>query len=198
MNFLPTSLAAVVLALAVPVAFQSGGQKPAPPPAAPARPVTVDSMLGAWRLTNLESPLMNKDKRSDVGYLLIAENFMSLECHIGWLDDSGTRVASTFFSGTHEYELRSDGVLVLTSLIGATVDPNGSNPVFEPTGRRREYRVKFNGSRLVLVRDKDQQTFEFERVAASGGGLDFYGRRKPPPKPAEPPKDGEKKEGKKE
>jgi hypothetical protein len=198
MNFLPTSLTAVVLALAVPTALQTGGEKPVPPPAAPARPVAVDQMLGAWRLTNLESTNMRREKREEVGYLLIAESFLSLECHIGWMDDSGARAASTFFSGTHEYELRNDGVLVLTSLIGATVDPNASIPVFEPVGRRREYRVKFNGAKLVLTRDKDQQTFEFERIASSGGGLDFYGRRKQPPKPTTPPKDEEKKDGEKE
>ncbi|MCY2959271.1 MAG: hypothetical protein NTY35_03820 [Planctomycetota bacterium] len=192
MNFLPTALAALALLLAAPTLPQSGGDKPPRPPAAPEKPASVEQILGAWRLTDFESPTIRREKRDEVGYLLVTDSFLSFECHMGWLDDAGRRQGSTFFSGTHEYELRADSVLVMTQLIGATVDPNGSTPVFEPTGRKRGYKVKFDGAKLVLTRESDGQTFKFERLGPSGGGLDFYGRRKAPAKPEAPPKDGEK------
>lgn len=192
MNFLPTSLAAALLLLTLPSALQTGGDKPVSPPAAPVRPVAVEEILGTWKLTSFETTNLKREKRQEVGYLLVGDEFLSFECHIGWMDDSGGSEASTFFSGTHSYELRNDSVLVMTSLIGTTMDPNGTTPVFEPVGRKREYKVKFNGARLVLLREKDQQSFQFERIAASGGGLDFYGRKKQPPKPATPPQDEDK------
>lgn len=198
MNILPVSLAAVVLAIAGPALLQTGGEKPARPPVAPSRPPSVEQILGAWRLVEFESPTIKKEKRQEVGYLLVTDQFLSFEFHMGWLDDSGRRAGSTFFSGTHEYEMRGDSVLALTSLIGTTVDPNGSEPVFEPTGRKREYKVKFDGARLVLMRERDGQHFKFEKLAASGGGLDFYGRRKQPPKPATPPAPTPPKEGEQE
>jgi len=191
MNFLPAFLTSAVLASSLSIALQTGGSKPATPPAEPVRPVAVEQILGAWRLTSFETPNLKREQREQVGYLLVADDFLSLECHIGWMNDAGARAASTFFSGTHSYELRGDSVLVMTSLIGSTMDPNGSTPVFEPVGRKREYKVKFNGARLVLLREKDQQSFQFERISSSSGGLDFYGRKKQPPKPATPPEDGE-------
>lgn len=187
MNILPASLAAVALVLAGPTLLQTGGEKPQRPPVVPVKQVAVDQILGAWRLIEFESPTIIKEKRQEVGYLLVTDQFLSFEFHMGWLNDAGRRAGSTFFSGTHEFEMRGDSVLVLTSLIGTTVDPNGSEPVFEPLGRKREYKVKFDGARLVLMRERDGQSFKFERLAASGGGLDFYGRRKQPPKPVTPP-----------
>ncbi len=181
MNFLPPALAAVVLALASPSFFQDPGTDGPPPKKEEPRIVSIKELLGAWRLTEFETLSLKRDSRHEVGVLLIAEDFLSFECHIGWLTDSGARESATFFSGTHTYKLREDGVLELTSLIGTTIDPNGSSPVFEPVGRRREYKVKFNLTRLVLERDKNPQTFTFERIASPGlNGLDFYGRRKKP------------------
>lgn len=179
MNFLPPALAAVALALASPSFFQNPGADGPPPKKEEPRVVSIQELIGAWRLTEYESLNMKRESRREVGYLLIAEDFLSFECHIGWLTDNGARESATFFSGTHSYKLRGDGVLELTSLIGATVDPGGLTPIFEPVGRRREYRVKFNSTRLVLERDKNPQSFTFERLASPGlNGLDFYGRRK--------------------
>lgn len=196
MNFLPTSLCALVLALILPSGMQGGAGKPtapqAPKEAPKERKAALSEILGVWRLVEFEAPNLRPQKRVQVGYLLIADDFLSFECHIGWNDGDGSREATTFFTGTHEYDLRDDGVLELTQLIGTTMDPTGPTPVFDPVGRKRQYKVKSKGALLVLERQSDAQRFTFERHAASGqGGLDFYGRRKPPEKPATPPAGGE-------
>jgi len=180
MNFLPISLVTVACLLAAPTLLQGGETPPARPAAEPSRTPAVEEILGTWRLIRFESLTMKREKRQENGYLLINDEFLSFECHIGWLKDSGARDASTFFSGTHSYKLRSDGVLELTQLIGSTVDPTSSNPVFEPPGRKREYKLSFNTATLTLTREKDPQSFTFERMPSTGAGLDFYGRRKPP------------------
>jgi hypothetical protein len=185
MNFLPLSLFSVACLLAAPALLQGGEAPPDRPAATPPRIPAVEEIVGTWRLTRFESQTMKRDKRHETGYLLINDEFLSFECHIGWLKDSGARDASTFFSGTHRYRLRSDGVLELTQLIGCTVDPNSSNPVFEPPGRKREYRLSFSAASLILAREKDPQSFTFEKMPSTGPGLDFYGRRRQP-------EDGEK------
>lgn len=191
MNFLPTSLVAAVLALAIPASLQSGRETPKTP-AGPARVPGADQIVGMWRLVEFDTKVLNSDRRAQAGYLMIADGFLSFECHIAWMDSSGSREASTFFSGTHEYQLGDDGVLTMTQLIGTTMNPTGQTPVFEQVGRKREYKARLDGARLVLVREQDDQTFKFEKMQSSAGGLDFYGRRKEPAKPTTPPTGGEK------
>lgn len=197
MNFLPTSLCAVALALILPAGFQGGAARPATPQAPKEAPkerkAALREILGAWRLVEFDAPNLRPQKRVQVGYLLIADDFLSFECHIGWNDGDGSREATTFFTGTHEYDLRDDGVLEMSQIIGTTMDPNGPTPVFEPVGKKRQYKVKFKGALLVLERQSDAQRFTLERLAASGGGgLDFYGRRKPLEQPATPAEGGDK------
>ncbi len=180
MNFLPTSLAAVACLLAATTFSQDGGPAPERPKPTAKRSVSMDQLLGAWHLTDFESPTMRRERRQEAGYLLIAPDFLSFECHFGWNDAFGAREARVFFTGTHSYVLRADGVLELSALIGTTIDPNGSSPVFEPPGRKREYKVKLDGPKLVLSREVDPQTFTFERLASNNDQLDFYGRRKKP------------------
>jgi hypothetical protein len=187
MNFLPAS---VVLAL---LAFPLQGQKPdgAPPPPTgeKPKPLALQQLFGAWRLTDFETPVLRPDFRDEVGYLLIGDGFASFECHIGWLTDTGKYESGTYFSGTHTFTMRSDDVLELSSLIGTIVDPRSSNPIALPVGTRRQYKARIVGAKLVLVREQDQQTFTFERLASSASGLDFYGRRR---KPDVPPPAGDK------
>ncbi len=196
MNPLTVSIALTTALLCASPAFLQGG-KERPPRATPppdVAPIARD-LQGAWRLVEFESKVMRRERRQEVGILLVAGEFLSFECHFGWMDDAGQRDASTYFSGTHSFELRSDSVMEMTSLIGSTVDPRGGGvPVFEPSGRKREYKVKFEGTKLTLLRELDEQTFRFERLAPDPG-LDFYGRKKKPAPLAEPPppRDGEKK-----
>lgn len=181
MNFLPASMALFLLA------FPLQGQKPDGAPERPTaekpRPIALQQILGAWRLTEFETPILKREKRDEVGYLLIGDGFLSFECHIGWLTDGGGYESGTYFSGTHSYTMRSDDVLEMSSLIGTAIDPNGSTPIAVPIGTRRQYKAKMVGTKLVLVREQDQQTFTFERLAASASGLDFYGRRRKPDVP---------------
>ena len=195
MNPLTASIALTgALLFTAPALLQSGKERPPRQTPAPSVVPILKDLQGAWKLVEFTSRNVRTERRQEVGYLLVSGEFLSFECHLGWMDDGGKRDASTFFSGTHTLELRQDGVMVLTSLIGSSVDPVGL-PMFEEPGRTREYKVKFEGTKLTLVRDLDEQTFRFEKVSLDPG-LDFYGRKKKTP-PAEappmPPKDGEKK-----
>jgi len=181
MNFLPASVALALFA------FPLQGQKPDGTPARPTaeapRPVALQQILGAWRLTEFETPILRRERREEVGYLLIGDGFLSFECHIGWRTDGGGWESGTYFSGTHSFTMRSDDVLEMSSLIGTVIDPNGSTPMALPIGTKRQYKAKIVGTKLVLEREQDQQTFTFERLAASASGLDFYGRRRKPDAP---------------
>jgi len=195
MNPLTVSIALTGAFLcASPALLQGGKERPSrEAPEAAAAPLLKD-IQGAWKLVEFESKALRRDRRQEVGYLLVSGEFLSFECHLGWMDDAGRRDASTFFSGTHSFVLRADSTMEMTSLIGTTVDPQGRTPLFEQPGRKREYKVRFDGSKLVLKRELDEQTFRFERQAQDPE-LDFYGRKKKPAPPAEPPppRDGEKK-----
>jgi hypothetical protein len=196
MNPLTVSIAlSTTLLCAAPALLQGGKERPPrQAPDAASAPLVKD-LQGAWKLVEFESKVLPRTRRSEVGYLLVAGEFLSFECHFGWTDDAGQSNARTFFSGTHAFELRADGVMVMTSLIGTTVHPQDIIPLFEQPGRKREYKVSFEGTKLTLLREADEQTFRFVRHVPDQE-LDFYGRRKKPAPPAEPPppRDGEKKE----
>lgn len=194
MNPIAVSIALTTALLCAAPAFLQAG-KERPPRPVPEREVVplVKDLQGAWQLVAFESKTMERERRQVVGYLLVAGDFLSFECHFGWMDGAGERNAATFFSGTHSFEVRTNGVMEMTSLIGTRVDPQTSTPLFEPPGRKREYKVSLNGPKLTLLRESDEQSFQFERLAAEAG-LDIYGRKRKLAPPSEPPpRDGEKK-----
>lgn len=192
MNLPPSALGAALLALALPVPRGAVGAPAsdsraaaaqgteAPSSASASRPPELQQLYGAWRLVDFESRNLDPVRREQVGYLLVADGFLSFECHIGWMDDAGRRRDATFFSGTHTYTYRREGTLDLSQLIGATLTPDGAQTMFEPVGRKREYKVRFAGDKLTLTREVDLQRFTFERLASAATELDFYGRRRSP------------------
>lgn len=170
--------ALVVLLVPLP---QAGGKKP--PPAQPAttdvREALARDLQGAWQLTELETKELRELSRGDVGYLLVAGEYLSFEAHSGWTDSTGQRTWSTFFSGTHRFEVQAAGVLRLSSLIGTQVNPDTGRPQFDLPGRPREYRAEISGSTLTLLRGEDGQRFTFTRLGGTEK-YDFFGRRAPP------------------
>ncbi len=184
MNNLPLLCAAALLGLALPAPQQASGQSPRGSAATGNFGAVLEKEIqGAWKLTKFETKEFSETSRGEVGYLLVTGKYFAFECHMGWMNAVGQRTASTFFSGTHSFEIGGDGVLRASSLIGTTVDPRTSLPMFEPPGRTRDYRVEVQRDTLTLERVSDRQRFLFTRLSSGGTEYDFYGRVKQP-KPA--------------
>jgi hypothetical protein len=197
MNLLPLGCALVALGLVLPApsAQEPGRKPPGPAPTTGEKPTGEQIALlskqiqGLWSLQRYDSNMLRRERREEVGYLLATDQYLSFECHVGWLDDRGQREFSLFFTGTHRYQIQLDGTLVLTGLIGTQTDPGGQ-PHFEPPGITREYRLEIQGGDVMtLVRRSDNARFTLQRFGTEVG-LDFYGRRKP-----KEPKEPEKKPG---
>jgi hypothetical protein len=138
----------------------------------------IQKMQGAWQLIELRAPAGNSVSRMEVGYLLVSQDFMSVEFHMGFFDQQPGQMSESFFqSGT--YRLRPDarGYFLTQTLIGSFFDEE-ERLIFEPPGVRRRYAAEVVGDRLVLIRIADATRFTFERLR-SGKDFDFYGRALP-------------------
>jgi hypothetical protein len=181
----PTLHAFALCALGL--ALQAGRSQepdPAPAPASEERKLTRaerlrKEFLGLWRLERIESNSLRGERRSETGLLLADKQHLSFEAHMAWQDSAGFNDAMAFFTGTHRYSISNEGTIVMTSLIGTTVEQGTARPIFEPPGRAREYMIDITEDRLTLSRRSDGQKFLLVREGAETG-LDFYGRRKKP------------------
>jgi hypothetical protein len=198
MRLLETTCAISVacLCLSLSTAPQLPVPKEPPQPFSPtkSRNPVIDVMQGAWKLTKVESLTMDKERRMEAGYLLVAGDFFSFELHIGWQSPNGNALTRVFQSGTHRFEIDDKYKMTTSSLIGSINDPKGL-VLFEQPGHRREYTVDCDGDTLKMKRE-DETTFEFERLQDNRPKRDFYGRpikeKKPDEKKPETPVDGGK------
>ena len=170
--------------------------KEPPQPLSPtkSRNPVIDTMQGAWKLTKVESLTMDKERRMEAGYLLVAGDFFSFELHMGWQSLDGGSLTRVYQSGTHRFEVDDKYKMTTSSLIGSINDKNGQ-VLFEQPGHRREYTVACEGDTLKMKRE-DETTFEFERLQDNRPKRDFYGRaikpkeKKPDEKEPKEPADG--------
>jgi hypothetical protein len=178
MNPLPLTcaLAALGLLLAPAPALQDAGRAPDKAPPSRAERLKKD-IQGMWKLVRLESSTLKGQRRTEAGYLLATDEFLSFEAHIGWQDTQGYNDALAFFTGMHRFTLTNEGEILMTSLIGTSVEQGTGRPLFEPPGRTRGYQIDILDNTLTLTRRSDSQKFTFERYGAESG-LDFYGRPK--------------------
>lgn len=181
-------------------------QQPTPPEEQPAKPTPTpgikaaiqkltDEMQGAWVLKSIESPTIQKERRREIGYLLVADNYFSFELHISWNAADDHQGPITSLSGTHAFEIDERMDMTARQVIGSTIDDQGV-VVWEQPGRVRQYAVSCLGNTLRLTRE-DSAVFEFERAAGTTGPRDIYGRPlklKDPHAPKEPPREPKKKE----
>ncbi len=186
------AISAVCLCLSLRAVQQ---RPPEPTPKAPSitKPANpaMEDMQGAWKLVKMETLNLDKQGRTDVGFMLVSGNYFSFELHVGWASRDGNSTTRTFQSGTHRFEVDEHSKMVASSVIGSINDPDGRF-LFEQPGRQREYTVDCVGSVLKLKRD-DGTSFEFERLIDSRPRRDFYGR---PIKPKESATDDKDKDGK--
>lgn len=180
------AISVVCLCLSLRAVRQEGPERKPPslsPAAKAATQGIVDEMQGAWRLTSMDSPTLDKQSRTDVGYLLVAGSYFSFELHFGWTSADGTSTKRSFQSGTHHFEVDDRSRMTANSVIGSIIDDDG-RVLFEQPGRKREYAVDCMGSHMKLKRD-DGMTLEFERMIDTRAKRDFYGRLIKPKPPEE-------------
>lgn len=150
----------------------------------------MEEMQGTWRLLSLESPALEKAKRQEVGFLLVAGNYFSFEVHWGWLGATGTIEDNMYFqSGTHRFELDERGRMTASSVIGSFVTPDGKLQ-FDQPGRARVYDVVMSGNKMTLKRD-DGSRYEFEHMVDTRQARDIFGR----PLKTKDPGEGKKDDG---
>lgn len=170
--------------------------KPTPTPGTKAAiQKLTDEMQGAWVLRNIDSPTIEKARRREIGYLLVADNYFSFELHISWNSADDRLGPRTSLSGTHKFDIDERMELTARQVIGSTIDDQGV-VVWEQPGRVRKYTVSCSGDKLRLTRE-DAAVFEFERAPESTGPRDIYGRPlklKDPNAPKDTPREPKKKE----
>ncbi len=141
----------------------------------------LERLQGAWQLVDLQSPQIDKARRSDVGFLIVAGHYLSFELHVGWQQAGPSRrpPLGSLHAGTHRLHLGPGARLALTSLIGTMIDSRGKTRA-EPPGTQRLFNVEVLDNRLTLDR-LDGYILTFVRMAESRQERDFYGRpiRKP-------------------
>lgn len=184
MRLLETSLVLFCICLCLaqkPVPKDDPDTKPTQSPGTKAATeAIVEEMQGTWRLVSMESLALQKQRRQEVGFMVVGGSYFSFELHFGWASVDGNATQRSFISGTHRFEIDERGMLIANSVIGSAIDNEG-RILFEQPGRRREYKVDCAGNHLKLKRE-DGTTFEFERMGDSRVKRDIYGR---PVKPKE-------------
>lgn len=131
-------------------------------------------MQGGWQLVGMHLPDAMTASRQEVAFLLVAQEFMSIEIHMGFFDEGQRMEESYFQSGTYRLSPDERGYMIAMTLIGAVFDER-ERLVFEPPGLRRRYVPTIEGDQLKLVRHPDGARFLFERMRTEVE-FDFYGR----------------------
>lgn len=137
----------------------------------------LEAMQGCWQLIDLELPEAETASRQEIAFVLVSQEFLSIEFHLGYFDEEDFLEESYFQSGTYRLAMDDRGLLVTSTLIGSVFDDE-ERLIFEPPGFRRLFSAQVDGESLKLVRFEDGARFVFEKLASLGGN-DFYGRPTP-------------------
>ncbi len=143
----------------------------------------VAKLMGCWRLVDIEDAEFPADGRSQVGYLLIGQDFLALEMHVAWDDEQGEMVDNDFQSGIHEYRLESTGVLVTSALIGSFLEeyaPKSKLDLeWEDPGTLRKFQLNLAGNFLSLEREDGSRLSFSRQPARHAAERDLFGRERP-------------------
>lgn len=79
---------------------------------------SLRQMQGGWVLSDLRSPVLTDAGRQDIAYMVVAEEFMALEIHMGYFDPQGNEEESYLQSGVYRLNFNVYGDLIAKLLIG--------------------------------------------------------------------------------
>lgn len=125
---------------------------------------TLRAMQGGWQLMELRSPELPDPGRQDVGYMIVSDEFASIEVHFAYFDESHEEVGSFIQTGIYRLNFNIYGDLVAKLLIGSMdVGPPLTLPR-EP-GTISVYDARVTGNRVTL-NTEDGTRLIFERMKA--------------------------------
>lgn len=125
---------------------------------------TLREMQGGWQLIELRVPDLPDLGRQDVGYMVVASEFASIEVHTARFDDDGEEQDSFIQTGIYRLNFDIYGQLLATLLIGS-VDGGLELTVPREPGAVSAYEARVVGDVLTLATD-DGARLTFERVAS--------------------------------
>jgi len=120
-------------------------------------------LQGAWQLVEYRSATLVDAGRQDACYLTVAQEFLTIEVHMGYFDEQGREEGSYMQTGTYRLNFDKFGKLLATCLIGSIDDGTGLTKPQQP-GQVSVYEVSFVDESLILY-GEDTSRFTFERVA---------------------------------
>jgi hypothetical protein len=152
----------------------------------------VKQLVGCWRLVDIDDAEFPPEGRTQVGYLLIGEEFLALEIHVVWDTEQGVMVDDDFQSGVHEYQIDPAGVLTTTALIGGFLEEQDGDLdlEWEDPGTMRRFQTRLAGNFLTLQRADGSRLSFSRQPARHAKKKDLFGRETEEPK--EPEGEGKK------
>ncbi len=117
-------------------------------------------MQGGWQLVDFRSPQLVDPGRQQVGYMLVSDEFLSIEIHMAYFDSAMQEEDSYIQTGTYRLNFNPQEELTAMLLIGTRKSEEGYViPTFP--GGVTAYDVMFEKVALVLtLEDSTRLTFE--------------------------------------
>lgn len=143
------------------------------------RNTLVDRIKGGWVLTQLDLENSRKGGRRATGFMIVGENYLSIEIHAFWNGTPKQTEYDLHQSFTAEYVLDATGRLTCRTMIGANLDEQTGLLLWDRAGRPREFRVEETERELVLRWKGAKNRMVFRpRSPQMRGATDIFGRRK--------------------
>jgi hypothetical protein len=124
---------------------------------------TLRQMQGAWQLIGFAAPELPDSGRQSIGYLLVSDEFLSLEVHMAYFDEAGKELSSFIQTGTYRLNFNTYSDLIATCLIGSIDDGSGLTQAQDP-GVLSVYTTDVQDGTLRFT-EEDGSRLTFERVA---------------------------------
>jgi len=138
-----------------------------------------DSALdGVWQLLDVEVDGYPKEGMQAAGYMVIKDGHIAFQMEAFWEEDSyGEAPMDGYQAFVAEFE-RTGTTLACTTLLGAYLDEEEDEVLFETAGGKREFEITLNGTFLDLAwGETDVLTFG-RRLSPTQRRLSIFGREK--------------------
>ena len=123
---------------------------------------SLRQMQGAWALSELRSTTLTEAGRQDVAFMVVAEEFMALELHMGYFDAQGKEEESFLQSGTYRLNFNVYGDLIAKLLIG-TLDLGVGQAMPRTPGMIVIYELEIEPGKLTMT-SEDGTRFVWTRL----------------------------------
>ncbi|MCA9001894.1 MAG: hypothetical protein KDB61_08225 [Planctomycetes bacterium] len=131
---------------------------------------------GAWKLTSIDAPDYPQEGRDLLGYLLITDNFLSMEVQAFWDDTLEDAPNDAFETLTAEYRTTKEGFLEAKILMGSYIDRNKGRLEWYKSERPRRFVATPLGDDGLQLEWKDRNIMTFPRHKPSTTAeRDFFG-----------------------